>query len=200
MHARRGFILSLLLLMPLGVATAQSKSWWGVSFQPAVPLANTKEFTDNFAWRGVGVDFKKQIKPNVAVGLSAGWQVFDQQTDAVVSAFGLDISGDQFRYVNSWPILANISYFFGKEGHARPYIAGNVGTYIMEHQLEIGLYAISETNWHFGFAPEAGIAIPLQSNATAFVNSRYNYALSAGSVDDQSYLSFSLGIAWAQGF
>jgi opacity protein-like surface antigen len=200
MQARRGFVFSLLLLMPLSVATAQSRSWWGVSFQPAIPLSNTKEFTDNFAWRGVGVDFKKQIKPNVAVGLSFGWQVFDEQTDDVVSAFGLDISGDQFRYVNSWPILANVSYFFGKEGHARPYVAGNVGTYIMEHQLEIGLYAIHETNWHFGFAPEAGVAFPLHSNVTAFVNSRYNYTLAAGSVDDQSYLSFSLGVAWAQGF
>jgi len=200
MHARRGLVLSLLLLMPFGAATAQSRSWWGLSFQPAVPLSNTKEFTDNFAWRGVGVDFKKQIKPNVAVGLSFGWQVFEEQTDQVVSAFGLDISGDQFRYVNSWPILANVSYYFGKEGHARPYISGNVGTYIMEQQLEIGLYALSETNWHFGFAPEAGVAFPLHSNVSAFVNGRYNYALSAGSVDDQSYLSFSLGVAWAQGF
>ena len=172
----------------------------GVTYQPAVPLSNTKDFTDNFAWRGIGVDFKRQVKPNLTVGLSAGWQVFDQQTDEVVSAFGVDLSGDQFRYVNSWPILANASYFFGTQGRARPYLAANVGTYIMEHRLEVGLYAIEETNWHFGFAPEAGIAFPVRPNMAAVLNTRYNYALSAGSVDDQAYVTFSLGLAWSHGY
>ncbi|HEY9016010.1 MAG TPA: hypothetical protein VIM84_13230, partial [Gemmatimonadales bacterium] len=106
--------------------------------------------------------------------------------------------GDQFRYVNSFPVLANVSYFFGKEGGTRPYVAANVGTYIMEHQLEIGLYALHETNWHFGFGPEAGIAIPVRPDLAAVLSSRYNYALSAGNVDDQSYVSFGLGVAWTR--
>jgi hypothetical protein len=32
------------------------------------------------------------------------------------------------------------------------------------------------------------------------VSSRYNYALSAGNVDDQSYVSFGLGLAWTHGY
>jgi hypothetical protein len=163
-------------------------------------LSNTKDFTDNFGWRGIGVDYKRLVKPNMTVGLSFGWQVFDEQSDDVVSAFGLDISGDQFRYVNSWPLLANLSYFLGKEGSARPYLGANVGAYIMEQRLEIGLYAFEETNLHFGFAPEAGIAFPVRPNVSALVNARYNYALGAGSVDDQAYLSFSLGLAWQHGY
>ena len=34
----------------------------------------------------------------------------------------------------------------------------------------------------------------------AVLNSRYNYALAAGSVDDQSYVTFSLGLAWSHGY
>lgn len=200
MQGIRGLMAFVLLFAALDVGSAEAQTWWALTYQPAVPLSNTKDFTDNVAWRGIGVDFKRQVKPNLTVGLSAGWQVFDQQTDEVVSAFGVDLSGDQFRYVNSWPILANASYFFGTEGHARPYLAANVGTYIMEHRLEVGLYAIEETNWHFGFAPEAGIAIPVRPNVAAVLNSRYNYALAAGSVDDQSYVTFSLGLAWSHGY
>jgi hypothetical protein len=200
MQAIRRLLLAAALLVTLGTGTATAQSWWAVSYQPAVPLSNTKDFTDAFAWRGVGFDFKKQVKPSVTVGLSFGWQVFSEETDEVVSAFGVDISGDQLRYVNSWPLLANVSYFFGREGGPRPYLSANVGGYIMEHRLEIGLSAIEETNFHFGFGPEAGVAIPVQPNVFAVLNGRYNYALSAGSVDDQSYLSFGLGFAWTHGY
>jgi opacity protein-like surface antigen len=200
MQAIRGVLAFVLLLAPLSVGPAEAQTWWALTYQPAVPLSNTKEFTDNFGWRGIGVDFKRQVKPNLTLGLSFGWQVFDQQTDEVVSAFGVDLSGDQFRYVNSWPLLVNASYFFGTEGRARPYLGANVGAYVMEHRLEVGLYGIEETNLHLGFAPEAGIAFPVRPDVAAVLNGRYNYALSAGSVDDQSYLSFSVGLAWNHGY
>ena len=192
-------ILALALLVgPLGAEALPAQTWYVLSYQPAQPLANTQDFTGNFAWRGIGFDFKKQVKPSLTVGLNFGWQVFEEQTDETVSAFGVDISGDQFRYVNSFPILANVSYFFGSQGRTRPYVAANVGTYIMEHQLEIGLYALHETNWHFGFGPEAGIAFPVRSDLAAVLSSRYNYALAAGNTDDQSYVSFGLGVAWTR--
>jgi hypothetical protein len=189
-----------LLLAALGGSPVFGQTFTAVTYQPAQPLGNTQDFADNFGWRGIGLDFKKMVRDNVALGLSFGWQVFDQQTDEVVSAFGVDISGDQFRYVNSFPLLANVSYFLGTPGGVRPYLAANVGTYIMEHRLDIGLYTIHETNWHFGFGPEVGLAFPLRPDLAGVLMSRYNYALSAGSVDEQSYLSVGIGLAWKKGF
>jgi hypothetical protein len=189
-----------LLLAALGGSPVFAQTFTAVTYQPAQPLGNTQDFADNFGWRGIGLDFKKMVRDNVALGLSFGWQVFDQQTDEVVSAFGVDISGDQFRYVNSFPLLANVSYFLGTPGGVRPYLAANVGTYIMEHRLDIGLYTIHETNWHFGFGPEVGLAFPLRPDLAGVLMSRYNYALSAGSVDEQSYLSVGIGLAWKKGF
>ena len=92
------------------------------------------------------------------------------------------------------------SYFLGKTGGVRPFIGADAGVYIMEHRLDVGLYSIHETNTHFGFAPEAGIAIPVRPNMSMLLTGRYNYALSAGSVDDQQYLNFGVGFAWNQGF
>ena len=56
----------------------------------------------------------------------------------------------------------------------------------MEHRLDIGLYTIHETNAHFGFGPEAGFAYPIKPNMSLLLTGRYNYALSAGSVDTQN--------------
>jgi outer membrane protein W len=186
--------------MPLGAVPVQAQSWWAVTYAPSVPLSNTKTFADNASWRGINVEYKKAIKENVTAGLSFGWHVFDEQTDEVVSAFGVDISGDQFRYVNSFPMLLNVSYFLGKTGGIRPFIGADAGVYIMEHRLDVGLYTIHETNAHIGFAPEAGFAIPVRPNMSLLVTGRYNYALSAGNVDDQQYLNFGVGFAWNQGF
>jgi hypothetical protein len=101
--------LPVLLLVPLGAVPVQAQSWWAVTYAPSIPLSNTKGFTDNASWRGINVEYKKAVKENLTAGLSFGWHVFDEQTDEVVSAFGVDISGDQFRYVNSFPMLANVS-------------------------------------------------------------------------------------------
>jgi hypothetical protein len=147
-----------------------------LTYQPAQPLSNTQDFTNNFGWRGIGFEYRRQVKPNLALGLIFAWQVFDEQTDEVVSAFGVDISGDQFRYVNSWPMLA------------------------MQHRMDVGLYTIEETNVHFGFGPEAGVAIPVRPDLAAVLNTRLNYALAAGSVEHQSYLSFGIGVAWTHGY
>jgi hypothetical protein len=136
------FLSGLLLLTSLAALPVRAQSWYALTYQPAQPLGNTQDFTDNFGWRGIGFDFKKMIKPKLALGISAAWQVFDHQTDQVVSAFGVDISGDQFRYINSWPFLANINYFFGSQGKARPYVAANVGAYVIEQRMDIGLYSI----------------------------------------------------------
>jgi hypothetical protein len=195
MTAIRPF-LGVVALCVLGVAPVAGQSWYVLTYQPAVPVSNTQTFTDNVGWRGVGFDWRTPVKPNLTLGLSFAWQVFDEQTDEVVSAFGVDISGDQFRYVNSWPMLANVTYFFGNQGGLRPFLGANVGAYIMQHRLDVGLYTIEETNAHFGFGPEAGLAIPIQPTLAAVLNTRFNYALAAGSVDEQSYVSFGLGLAW----
>ncbi len=199
MKAIRG-LMGMAALLLLGAGPVEAQNWYSFSYQPSQPLSNTKDFTDNFGWRGIGFDYKRVVKPNLAVGLSFGWHVFDEQTDEVVSAFGVDISGDQFRYVNSFPILANASYFLGKEGGVRPYLGANIGTYIMEHRLDVGLYSLSETKWHFGLAPEVGVAIPVRPQLAAVLSARYNYAFASGNIDDQAYVNFGLGLAWSHGY
>src|SRR5262245_12384945 len=89
--------------------------------------------------------------------------------------------------------------FSVSQGKARPYVAANVGAYVIEQRMEIGLYSSHDTNVRFGLKPEAGLAIPMQRHLAAFMNARYNYAFAAGSVDDQSYVSFGLGVAWTHG-
>jgi len=192
-------VAATLLLAAVAHAPAQAQGRWFYAFgyQMSVPLSNTQDFTDNLSWRGANFEARKGIKPGMTAGLSLGWHVFDEETDEVVSFDKLDVSGDQLRYINSFPILVNVHKYFGSEGRPRPFVGLNAGGYIMEHRLEIGLVALEETNFHFGFAPELGVVVPLEGNSAVYLSGRYNYAFSAGSVDDQSYVGVSVGYAWS---
>jgi outer membrane protein W len=192
-------VAATLLLAAVASAPAKAQGQWfyGLGYQVSIPLSNTKDFTENVSWRGASFEARKAIKPNLTVGLSLGWHVFDEETDEVVSFDNLDVSGDQLRYINSFPILLNAHKYFGQEGSMRPFVGLNAGGYVMEHRLEIGLVALEETNFHIGFAPELGFVFPLEGNSSIYLSGRYNYAFSAGNVDDQSYVGVTAGYAWS---
>ncbi|MDF3053055.1 MAG: OmpW family [Geminicoccaceae bacterium] len=198
MRTIRRMLGVLILLLPLATVSARAQVWHSLTYQPAQPLSNTEDFTEGFTWRGAGYDLKKFLQPDLAVGLSLGWHVFDEQTDEVISAFGVDVSGDQFRYVNSWPILINATYFLGTPGRTRPFVTGHLGMYVMEHRIDVGLYSIRDTKVHFGLAPEAGVAFPVGGNLAAVLSGRYNYAFSANDIPQQSYVTVGIGLAWSK--
>ena len=65
----------------------------------------------------------------------------------------------------------------------------------------MGIYEVDENNWHFGFAPEVGLLIPVGEIAI-MANAKYNYALSAGQPlgsgtdNSHSYMSFNIGLVF----
>jgi len=183
------------LLVSAGTASAQD--WlWGLSYGFSVPTGNTKDFADDFSWRNLNLEGRR-IDENrkMSLGFLASWNVFFEKgnrTSELLSVPG-SVTGTQYRYINSWPILANAHHYFGRPYSARPYIGVNLGAYVIEARTEIGLVAVHETNVHFGGAPEVGLAVP-RGNQIFFVNARYHAIMKSGNVPQQNYLAVSLGV------
>ncbi len=199
----RVVLLTLVAILVLGgSAWAQSYSGyypqeflWGISWNVGIPTSNTKDYTDKTSFRGAGLEGRKFVKPDLTLGLSFSWNVFNEKsfrTDPVESTGG-EISGTQFRTLNIFPLLANIHKYWGYYGGLRPYIGLGAGAYIIENRRELGLFSLQETNWHFGVAPEVGILMP-SGRFLGFFNVRYNYTTSAGMTPEQSYLGFNVGL------
>jgi len=73
--------------------------------------------------------------------------------------------------------------------------------YYIKQRLEIGLVAFESDNWHFGVAPEVGVIINFSREFTMIVNTKYNYAFSAGEAlgggDNQiDYWGINIGFVW----
>ena len=149
------------------------------------------------SWRGIGLDFASFVKPDLAVGLAFGRNVFFDNTTKTINFKGVDITGNQDRSLNVWPVLANVRWFpkITSNRDIQPYIGAHIGGYIIERYIGIGLTATQDTNFHFGMAPEIGAFFQLPYGAF-FLNARYNMAFAAGGVPFQRFLGFNLGYAW----
>jgi hypothetical protein len=169
----------------------------GVSYQFSIPIGETFNYTSPVSWRGVGLDLATFVRQDLAVGLAFGWNVFFENTTSTLHFKGTDVTGNQDRALNVWPTLVNARWFpkISSNRDIQPYIGANVGGYIIERYLAVGLTASQETHFHFGLAPEIGVFFQNPVGAV-FLNARYNMAFAAGGVPFQQFLSFSLGYAW----
>lgn len=178
-------------------AEGRAQQWfWGMEYMVSSSSGDTKDFANQFSWRNFGIEGRYQLKDNISAGLYFAWNVFAEQTDTVITAFqGFDVSGVQYRYVNAFPMMATAHYYFGQRRGIRPYVGTGLGTIYSEYRLEIGTVAFVANQWHLAFAPEIGVIIPINWNARAMLNARYNYGLKANNIT-LSYWTIGVGIGW----
>jgi hypothetical protein len=169
----------------------------GVSYQFSIPIGETYNYTPPVSWRGVGLDLATFIRRDLAVGLAFGWIVFHENITSTITIRGTEITGNQDRTLNIWPTLVNARWFpkISSNRDIQPYVGANVGGYIIERYLAIGLSSAQETHYHFGLAPEIGVFFQNPIGAV-FLNARYNMAFASGGVPFQQFLTISLGYAW----
>lgn len=194
------FALSLIILgmAPASQAQFMGDSYGAFTYNMGLPVSDTKDFTNAYSWRGMGMEFRKFVKPNTSAGLSLGWNVFHEEVNGTV-ALGDDrghATGNQDRTINAFPLMVGFQFYGGDEGGTRPYFGLYGPGYYIEQRLDVGLYSFQDDGWNWGLAPEVGVLVPLQSGANMLLNVRYNYAFEADGRGPFSYLGFNVGFAW----
>ena len=203
---RAALAAGALLLVGVGELRAQQDWWWAVTWQlstqsslPSSADLDTN-FVEDFSFRGVGFEgrYFPRNRDNLSFGIATSWNVLNEEIRGeTVSLPGADLTADtQLRTVNAFPILATSHLYFGERGGVRPYVGVGAGAYFIERRAELSIIAVDSGNWHFGWAPEAGIAVPLHRDLVLLGNARYNWAFSSGESGDQQYWSFGLGLAY----
>lgn len=195
-------LLSIILILSF---QGYSQTFTGFTYNTAFTTSDTKDYIWSPSWRGFGFEARRFVQPNLSVGLSLSWNVLDQQTTRTISLEKGDITGKQFRYLNSFPLMLNAHYYWGEEFGFRPYLGINAGTYYTIQRVELGLVAFEAKNWHLGLAPEIGAVIPIGYSTNIILNARYNYAFKAGeSVTKEkisySYLGVNIGFVYTSDF
>jgi hypothetical protein len=189
---------ALFLVAGLGEEARATDMYWVMDYRTSAPLSNTSDFTGEFSWRGLGIEWHAMVARQVSAGVGFGFNSFWEETNELISVDNVDVSGEQFRYTNAIPIWGMFRYYPQppEPGETRLFVGLDAGPYFVDRRLTIGFLAADDDNWHFGFAPEVGIQIPFSDYYTrGLFNVRYNYVLEAGDAPSQSWLDFEIGVA-----
>src|SRR6185369_8834699 len=96
--------------------------------------------------------------------------------------------------LNLIPMLITGNYYFmTDQSGVRPYGGFGIGAYAADHRIDVGISTVSDASWHFGFAPELGVALPTGRRQIVF-STKFNYAAASGRWDPLMYLNFNLGV------
>ena len=171
-----------------------------------LPVSKMNEYVTDITLRGFTIAGRRFLDKENSVGLTFGWNIFDEKSYTPINVdYGTasgTISGTQVRSVNSFPMMVSFHHHFGNKNDKRPFVGINTGVYYILQRLDMGVYRIDNDNWHFGIAPEAGIIIPVGDDNTAlYVGGRYNYAFDSGTAlggaEDNYYSFWELNIGFA---
>jgi hypothetical protein len=202
-------VVVMVLLSSTGYAQERmTAATWQVSF----PTDDMEQFVGNTSFRGFGLQGRWFTSETLSVGFSWAWQVFDWETDQLLNAettqlegfTNLTVSGQQYRYINSFPFLLTARWYFGNDQRSnRFYVGAGAGVYYIKQRLEIGLVAFNQDEWHWGVAPEIGFLFPVgdvYGHQNILVSGVYNYAAGTNDSIDFAYWTMNLGITWNPDF
>jgi hypothetical protein len=194
-------LTAILVLLAATNAFGQTKIT-AIHYNVSIPDGDLQNYISDTSWIGFGFDGRWFVSPDVpaTLGISLGWQVFDEETNETLDFNNGSLTGFQHRYINSFPLMVTGHYYFGDKNRMWIFAGVGVGTYAVIQRFEVGVFALEETTWHFGMYPELGVQIPLQE-ADLFLSGRYNYAFASGeSIDgrsrDWSYWGIHVGLAY----
>lgn len=196
----RAIVFALLLVLTTSVEAKAQDWWWQFSYNMGATSGDTKDYVDQFSFRGFGFQGRKfmNFQNTWSVGFDLSWQVFNEKnsgTTVLDEENRSAVSGTAFKYVNAFPLLANAHYYFGdqRRGTSTGWVGAGAGLYYIEQRTDAGIWSITNDNWHFGLAPEVGVGVPA-GRTYLTGTARYNWTAEAGGQDYQ-FWTFAIGIA-----
>ena len=191
-------ILPITIFLSLMITTvARAQDTFGLLYTISFPTGNTNDYLSKASFRGVTLDFRHQITPEVAAGFSTGWYTFYERKDYdTYSVQGNEVtfSGIQYRYLNSAPLLALVDYYFKPDEAISPFAGLGIGSTYNRATISMGLYEVDIESWHFTLAPEVGVQFTGGIGASGFLSARYNYNFAGSDLETQSYISLNIGV------
>jgi hypothetical protein len=165
----------------------------------SIPLGNTSDFIGKSSFRGGTFDYKFHIHDAASIGASLGWYTFFEKQEPgtyTIREETLTLTGNQYRYVNSIPILFTGNYFLGNASRYTPFVGVGIGTTYNAYRLEMGMYTLEVDTWHFTLAPELGVRVKVADGLSTYFSARYHNNFETTDLSTQSYLGLNIGMMW----
>jgi opacity protein-like surface antigen len=194
-------ITTLIVFFLMIASQAFSQSTFTAQYAINFPLGNTSDYIGETSFRGISLDYRYHLQPNIALGIGTGWYTFYEQKDYGTYSSddgALSVSGVQYRYINSLPILFVGDYYFSPEEKFSPFVGLGIGITYNEINTEMGQFYVDTDTWQFSLAPEVGIRMGASTGVWGFLSARYNNCFETSELDAQSYVTLNVGLMFGR--
>ncbi len=194
------FIL-LFIVMSAACIHTQAQNSYSLQYAVGIPTGDLDEFIDQASFRGMYFEYQYELTPQFAVGFGGGFNTFykeksyDTYTEGTVS-----LSGVQYRYTNSFPIIFNLAYYYDMEATVTPYASFGLGTLYSDRRVDIGLFESKTQEWQFALQPEVGVLVNTLGGVGIKIAGKYNQAFDTSDLNGQSFLSINVGLVFDGGY
>lgn len=191
------FISILFLVMAV---TGYSQYLATVGYTMSFASGETTDFINNASFRGITLDGRGFLTDNFSLGGSINWTTFyDNPAEQTISDGALSITGVPYKYLNACPILFTAHYYTGVPDEGLRVFGGvGLGTYYINQRTDMGLWSSIDDHWHFGFAPEIGVLIPMGFSSKIILSVKWNYALKSNDSINYNWFGLNLGYTFGQ--
>jgi outer membrane protein W len=196
---KKGLLIILMTVIGGASAFAQQNHF---SFQYSMGLGtgDLGDFTNKYSFRGAQIEWRRYIDPTIAVGIDVGWNTFFEASPTETYTVGTaSLTGKQYRYQNSFPMMAAGNYYFNPDQKLKPFVGLGLGTIYSVRDTQMYVYSVEQDAWHFGMAPQAGILYELGFATSLYLGLKYNVGFASGDFDAvQSYLAINVGFVFGE--
>ncbi|WP_075352092.1 outer membrane beta-barrel protein [Algoriphagus marinus] len=194
---KKSILLFALLVMIIAEKANAQKSLFSFNYAVSIPTGNTSDFIDQASGRGFTAEFQVFTKRNITFGGELGhFTLYKRELNKVYTEGTASLSGVQYRYQQSYPILATGTYFATTEGAVKPYGSLGLGTIAHNRRIDMGIFTSENTYWQFALRPELGVLIAPSENFGFKIGAKYYQSFSGGGLDGQSNIGLNFGFVF----
>lgn len=187
------FVLLVTCIIGITQLNAQ-ENFFSMQYSVGFGTGDMGEFIEKTSWRGISFEFRNFVSPNVGLGIESGMNTFYENKDYATYTDGtISLSGIQYRYINTIPILAAADYYFQPGQKVNPFLGLGIGTIYNRRDLDMGLYTVEEEAWQFALRPELGVLVNVSEGLDLMLAAKYYAGFKSGDMEAQNYFTINFG-------
>lgn len=191
------YIVTMIAVAFLTIAT-QSQGLYNLTYTMGFGAGKTSEFIGSASFRGFTFEGQGFVTEQVTVGGLFNWQTFYEELSGASYTDGTaTLTGTQYRYINAYPMLLTGHYYFGTDKYEpRFYLGAGLGAYVVDQEVQAGVWTVENNYWHFGMSPDLGMLYPVGMDSYFNIGLRYHYVIKSNDSMDYSWFGLNVGFAW----
>jgi outer membrane protein len=155
------------------------------------------DFISKGSFRGGTFEYHHLFTDNIAAGFEIGWNAWYEEMNYATYTKGTEsISGKQFRYCSTVPMMASFRYHILPGEEFNPFAGIGIGTMFSDSELDMGTWAFTTETWHFALDPEIGAVYKFPGGVGALVSAKYYLAFETEESKERSYIAANVGFVW----